>query len=157
MPLDVVGRMWREHCARNGYDYNEHVNLCLAFEEKGRLPAAFMLFPPISKNPDIWTDIARMRVLNSEQEKRNEEKHVCPLELDIVERLINRYSNPGEVILDPFAGIFTVPYLAVKKGRIGWGVELSRDYWRCGVGYCEMAENERNVPTLFDLEKVARL
>ena len=90
-------------------------------------------------------------VLNSEQEKRNEDKHVCPLQLDIVNRLINRYSNRGEIVLDPFAGIFTVPYCALHLGRKGWGIELAKEYWRCGVGYCEQAERERHMPTLFDL------
>jgi DNA modification methylase len=153
MPMDAIGRLWREHCMENGYDYNEHIEIGLSLEERGKLPASFMLFPPISKHPDIWTDIARMRVLNSEQSKRNQENHVCPLQLDIVERLIRRYSNPGEIVFDPFAGISTVPYMAIKMGRIGWGTELSEEYWRCGVGYCEQAEAEQSVPTLFDWAK----
>jgi len=111
------------------------------------------LFPPISNHPGVWTDIARMRVLNSEQSRRNQENHVCPLQIDIVDRLIGRYSNPGEIVLDPFAGIFTVPYCAIHAGRIGWGIELSHDYWRCGTGYCEQAEREHNMPTLFDLQR----
>ncbi len=92
-----------------------------------------------------------MRTLNSDQERNRADKHVCPLQLDIVERLITRYSNPGEIVMDPFAGIFTVPYVAEKLGRIGWGIELAKDYWQCGVGYCEQAERERLMPTLFDL------
>lgn len=151
MPHDAVARLWKEHSRSHGYDYNEHVKIGLKLEAKGYLPASFMLFPPVSLNPDVWTDIARMRVLNSEQSKRGEEKHVCPLQLDIVERLINRYTNPGEIVLDPFAGIGTVPYSAVKMDRIGWGIELCEEYWRCASGYCEMAEAERNVPTLFDM------
>lgn len=153
VPPDAISRIWREHCRKFGYDYQEHVDICRDLEGKGKLPASFMLFPPVSKNPDIWTDIARMRVLNSEQSKRNQEHHVCPLQLDIVERLINRYSNPGEIVFDPFAGIYTVPYMAVKMGRIGWGTELNQEYWRCGVGYCEQAEAEQNVPTLFDIAR----
>ena len=153
MPMDAMGRLWREHCRSHVYDYNEHVNIAKGLEQLGRLPATFMLFPPISNNPSIWTDIARMRVLNSEQEKRNEEKHVCPLQLDIVDRLINRYSNPGEIVFDPFAGIGTVPYRAVHLGRIGWGCELSEDYWHCMVGYCEQAELQHDAPTLFDIQE----
>jgi len=151
MPMDAIGRAWREHCARYGYDHAEHVQVAKELEKHGKLPASFMLFPPIAKNHAVWSDIVRMRVLNSEQSKRNEENHVCPLQIDVVERLITRFSNPGEVVLDPFAGIFTVPYLAVKMGRIGKGIELSEDYWRSGVGYCEQAEAEHSVPTLFDL------
>lgn len=74
----------------------------------------------------------------------------CPLPLDIVERLIVRYSNPDEVIFDPFAGLFTVPYMAVKLGRRGWGNELNPLYWENGVKYCRDAEMQRSMPTLFD-------
>ena len=83
--------------------------------------------------------------------RRRQQMHVCPLQLDIVERLINRYSNPGDLVADPFAGLFTVPYLAVKMGRKGKGVELNPDYFRDGVGYCETADAEQSAPTLFDL------
>ena len=76
--------------------------------------------------------------------------HVCPLQIDIVERIINRYSNTGDVVFDPFAGLFTVPYMAVKMGRYGWGTELNTDYFCDGVGYLQSAEAERDVPTLFD-------
>lgn len=152
MPLDAILHMWREHCRTHVYDYKEHVEIGLELEKRGKLPASFMLFPPVSLHPDIWTDISRMRVLNSEQKKRNAENHVCPLQIDIVDRLINRYSNPGDIVLDPFAGIFTVPYRAIHLGRKGWGVELNDEYWRCGVGYCEMAEQQHNAPTLFDMQ-----
>jgi DNA-directed RNA polymerase subunit RPC12/RpoP len=152
MSMESILALWREHATKHFYDYNEHVSVGRELEQRGKLPASFMLFPPVSLNPDIWTDIARMRVLNSEQGKRNAENHVCPLQLDIVDRLINRYSNPGEIVLDPFAGIFTVPYRAVHLGRIGWGIELSEEYWRCGVGYCEQAELQRDAPTLFDMQ-----
>jgi len=152
MPMDAIGRLWREHAKTHGYDWNEHVQVAKELEDRGRLPSSFMLFSPISNHPGIWTDIARMRVLNSEQSRRNEEHHVCPLQLDIVNRLVGRYSNPGEIVLDPFSGIGTVPYCAIHLGRIGWGIELSHDYWKSGVGYCEQAEREHTMPTLFDLK-----
>lgn len=153
MQMEDVRRLWIEHSKKNGYQWQEHVAIAKELEEKDYLPAAFMLFPPVSNHPGIWTDIVRMRVLNSEQSRRNQENHVCPLQLDIVNRLIGRYSNPGEIVLDPFAGISTVPYCAVHLGRIGWGIELSHDYWRCGVGYCEQAEREHQMPTLFDMQR----
>ena len=76
--------------------------------------------------------------------------HVCPLQLDIVERVINRYSNKGDVVFDPFGGLMTVPMSAVKMGRYGYGCELNADYFRDGVGYLQQAENEIEAPTLFD-------
>lgn len=76
----------------------------------------------------------------------------CPLPLDIVERCIVRYSNPDEVIYDPFAGLHTVPYMAIKLGRQGLGCELNSLYWQNGVAYCRQVELERSMPTLFDQE-----
>lgn len=77
--------------------------------------------------------------------------HVCPLQLDIVERIINRYSNVNDVVYDPFGGLMTVPMTAVKMGRYGKGCELNPDYFRDGVGYLQAAEDEMETPTLFDM------
>jgi hypothetical protein len=151
MNTDNLRRLWLAHSLSGGYSHEEHVALAKALEEIGSLPASFMLFAPISRNKDIWTDIARMRTLNMEQSRRNQDLHVCPLQLDVVKRLITRYTNEGETVFDPFAGIFTVPYQAIHMGRFGRGVELLDEYWRCGVGYCEMAERECYSPSLFDL------
>jgi DNA modification methylase len=156
LPHDTILELWRERCRRGGYDYREHVEIGRELEKMGKLPASFMLFPPVSTHPDIWTDIARMRTLNSEQTRRNEEQHVCPLQLDIIDRLIERYSNPGELVFDPFMGIGSTGYVAVKKGRRAIGTELNAEYWRCSVGYLEMAENEVAAPTLFDVERFTR-
>ena len=76
--------------------------------------------------------------------------HVCPLQLDIVERIIDRYSNKGDLVYDPFGGLMTVPMTAVKMKRRGYGIELNPDYFRDGVGYLQAAEAERTMPTLFD-------
>lgn len=59
-------------------------------------------------------------------------------------------------MLDPFAGIFSVPYQALHMKRRAIGIELNAEYWRCGVGYCEMADREANAPTLFDLPQVVQ-
>ena len=83
-------------------------------------------------------------------EKGCKQLHVCPLQLDIVERIINRYSNKGDVVLDPFSGIETAPMTAIKMGRYGYGIELNADYYRDGLGYMEAAEREIEQPTLFD-------
>lgn len=148
---ESIIRIWKEHAKKQGYNYQEHVDVSEALDKRGKLPASFMLFPPVSNHPEIWSDIVRMRTLNSDQSRRGEEKHVCPLQLDIVKRLIERFTNPGEIVCDPFLGIGTVAYQAIHMQRIGWGVELSQEYWRCAVGYCEQAEAQRCAPTLFDL------
>lgn len=151
LPLEQVKKLWTRHCKADVYSHEQHAELAQALEDMGALPSAFMLFPPISKHPDVWTDITRMRTLNSEQSKRAQEKHVCPLQLDIIKRLITRYTNPGEIVMDPFLGIGSTAWQAVKMGRHGWGIELNREYWRNATGYCEAAENEVSVPTLFDM------
>ena len=109
-----------------------------------------MVCAPASWDDSVWDDIARMKTLNTEQSRRRQQMHVCPLQLDTVERLINRYSNKGDRVLDFFGGIMTVPYMAVKMGRYGVGIELNSDYFRDGVAYCKQADMERSVPTLFD-------
>ena len=88
--------------------------------------------------------------LNMNQARRRVEKHVCPLPLDIVERLIVRYSNPDEIIFDPFGGLGTTAFVAIRLNRIGYTVELNPLYWENGVKYCRDAEVERSTPTLFD-------
>ena len=75
----------------------------------------------------------------------------CPLQFDIVDRLIERYSNEGELIFDPFGGIGSVPYRAILKGRRGAMTELSGQYFLDGVHYLHMAEEKVTTPQLFDL------
>jgi DNA modification methylase len=151
MPLDVVRRLWREYSSNGVYNLKEHEALCQALLERGTLPTGWMLFAPVSRSPWIWSDIERIRTLNSEQARRAQEQHVCPLQLDIIERLIRRYSMKGEIVFDPFAGIGSVPYQAIRMERKGWGCELNQGYWKMAVGYCERAAANESVPTLFDL------
>ena len=63
--------------------------------------------------------------------------------LDMIERCIQLWSNPGDVILDPFAGLFTVVMKAIEMGRCGYGVELNKEYFDAGLKYCQMAEKGR--------------
>jgi len=137
------------------YDYQAHVDLGEALDthDDGNigLPATFMLLAPGSPHPDVWHDVQRMRTLNTEQARRNQVMHVCPLQYDIVDRLIERYSNPGDLIFDPFAGLGTVPLRALHLGRRGRGVELNPDYFVDSVRYLQAEESRVALPTLFDL------
>lgn len=150
IPVDNLQAVYRKYSRENVYSYEEHVALAKRLDENGKLPASFMVVAPGSWNMDVWDDINRMRTLNTSQSRKRAQMHVCPLQLDIVERLINRYSNPGDVVLDPFGGLMTVPLVAVQKERYGIGIELSADYFRDGVGYLQTAEMQRGEPTLFD-------
>ena len=151
VPVSRLQSVYRKYSRENVYSYEEHVKLAEALDRDGRLPSTFMVVAPGSWDESVWDDINRMRTLNTSQSSRRQQMHVCPLQLDIVERLIERYSSPGELVADPFAGLFTVPYMALKMGRKGKGVELNPDYFRDGVGYCEAADAEQAAPTLFDL------
>jgi len=79
----------------------------------------------------VWFDIDRTNVMNSWRDGKNEkdEKHICPLQLDVIERLIAMYSNKNEKVLTPFMGIGSEVYQAVKMGRYGVGIELKESYF----------------------------
>lgn len=150
-----VYNWYRDWSKEHPYDYHQHV----AFNEAmgDRLPAKFMLMPPQAPEgyeESVWTDVLFMRTLNMSQARRRVEKHICPLPLDIVERLIVRYSNPDELILDPFMGIGTTGYMALKLGRRAIGTELNPVYFDASLRYFNEAETERLAPTLFDLDEL---
>lgn len=152
--IGTIRAFYRQFAKEHIYNYVEHVKFAEGLEAAGKLPKDFMAIDPVSHKDHIWDDVTRMRTLNSRQSQKNLRMHVCPLQLDIVERLITRYSNKGDVVFDPFGGIGTVPYCAVKLGRKGLSTELNFDYWRDGLAYLREAESEVTSPTLFDLMDV---
>jgi len=79
----------------------------------------------------VWMDIQRTNVLNNYKGARDEkdEKHICPLQLDIIERCIALWSNKGETIFTPFMGIGSEVFQSVKMGRKGIGIELKESYF----------------------------
>lgn len=151
IPHDVMFKLYREYSLENVYDFEHHVTIGEALEVSGKLPTGFMLLPPQSWHPDVWTDIARMRTLNAQQYSKGQEMHLCPLQFDIVDRAIIQYSMEGETIFDPFGGIMTVPYCAMKLKRKAIASELNPRYFLDGAGYCKAADEEQNMPGLFDL------
>lgn len=151
VPVKNLQKVYREHSRNTVYDYKEHVELAESLDKQKRLPSSFMVVAPGSWSDDVWDDVNRMKTLNTTQSQKNRVQHVCPLQIDIVERVINRYSNEGETVYDPFAGLFTVPMTAIKMNREGYGCELNADYFRDGVAYCKEADAGRDMPTLFDL------
>jgi hypothetical protein len=146
-----LARVFGKTSAERVYDYEAHVTIGESLERKGSLPATFMCFAPGATDPNTWHDVNRMRTLNGAQHAANRELHICPLQFDIVDRLIERYSNPGDLIFDPFGGLMTVPYRAILKGRRGAATELAAPYFLDGVRYLQMAEEQVSTPQLFDL------
>lgn len=147
---EEIGRLYQKYSLENVYDHEHHVALGEALDKRGALPATFMTLAPGSHDPDVWHDVNRMRTLNGDQSQRGLEQHICPLQFDIVDRIIRRYTNEGEVVYDPFAGIMTVPYRAIKLHRYGRGCELKVEYFRDGLRYLRAAEAKANMPSLFD-------
>lgn len=136
--LFVTGR-------RNALDLAPAVNdYVLIFQRPGEAPPVKALIG--DDNPDgwvttdewirwargVWDDIRETDVLEGWQSGRDDddEKHVCPLQLEVARRPIKLYTNPGALVCDPFAGIGTVPYVAREQGRRAIGFELKESYHR---------------------------
>lgn len=78
----------------------------------------------------VWMDIRQSNTLQRKAARDDkDEKHICPLQLDVIERGIDLWTNPGDIVLDPFAGIGSAPYQAITMGRRGMGVELKESYF----------------------------
>jgi hypothetical protein len=145
-----LAKLYTDYSLRNVYDYEFHIKIGEELEAMGALPSTFMSLAPGSYDDGVWHDINRMLTLNGDQTKRATEKHICPLQFDIVDRLIERYSNEGDLIYDPFCGLGTVPYRAILKGRTGGGSELNPAYFLDQVHYLRSAEKQFSMPSLFD-------
>lgn len=176
VPHERIFKMFRKFSREEVYNFEHHVKLSESLETcqecnhvhigseackqqgctcrgQGRLPVTFMLFQPQSWSDEIWTDITRMRTLNLEQYNKGQEFHLCPMQFDLADRAITRYTMPGETVYDPFSGIGTVPLRAVLLNRKGMGCELSPTYFRDAAYYLDEAERKLSIPTLFDLHE----
>lgn len=141
-------KLWKELEFSGRYDYHRHAQICELLDKVGKLPSGFMCLPPQSNHEDIWDDVARMRTLNSAQVTLKTVKHICPLQLDIIERCIERYSNPGELVVDPFAGIASTGVEAVRMGRKAFLCELNPPYWKDGQLHLRGVEAKAKTLTL---------
>ena len=151
LPAKAIYRIWKKYNLDRIYDFEHHVRIAEGLEERGMLPSDFMLLPPHSRHDDVWTDVTRMLSMNTLQAQAGRELHLCPLQFDIVDRAIARYSEPGETVLDPFGGLMTVPYRALRLGRKGIGIELNPAYFLDGCKYLEAEARRMAMPSLFDL------
>jgi hypothetical protein len=98
----------------------------------------------------VWMDIDYGNTLNARQGREDkDEKHICPLQLDTIERLIILYSNKGDTVLTPFAGIGSEVYQAVKLGRKGIGFELKRSYFLEAANNIHAAEISKTQLEMF--------
>ena len=99
----------------------------------------------------IWWNIRESDTLNYQTAKEDaDERHICPLQLPFIDRCVRLWSNPGETVLSPFAGIGSEGVMSVKRGRRFIGCELKPSYWASGVKNLTRAEYEAQMPTLLD-------
>ncbi len=151
---DVIFKEYKRFSLEEIYDFDFNVRIAETLELNGKLPSGFMLLQPQSWSEEVWTDITRMLTLNGSQWSKGKEMHLCPMQFDIADRVIEQMSNPGDIVLDPFGGLMTVPYRAIMKGRYGIGIELNGQYFIDGASYCRGAEQNINMPSLFDFENI---
>ena len=99
----------------------------------------------------VWYGSKETNTLNTGVARDDaDERHICPLQLDLIDRCIRLWSNRGETVLSPFAGIGSEGFEAVRLGRRFVGCELKPSYWRTAVTNLERAEHEASLPTLLD-------
>ena len=103
--------------------------------------------------PPVWNDINQSNTLNRMFSDEESEKHIAPLQLDVIERIVNLYSNPDDTVFTPFMGIGSEVYQSVKMGRKAIGIELKDSYFEQAVKNMQSLEQEKAQMTLFDFLK----
>ncbi len=89
--------------------------------------------------------------LNANQANKKKEKHICPLQLDIIKRCVFRFSNEGESVFDPFGGLLSTSYISSEMNRKSRCHELNTQYFYDGLYHLKAQEYKLSVPTLFDI------
>jgi len=91
----------------------------------------------------VWMDIKQSDTLQKKSARdEKDERHICPLQLEVIKRCIELWTNPNDIVFDPFAGIGSSPYVAVRLGRRGMGIELKNSYYNQAANNLEMATKE---------------
>lgn len=153
--IDKLQAWWKRFNKSTVYDYQEHVKLLQSLDQAGKLSRTFTTLPMQSNTDFIWNDVNRMHGLNLEQSRRKQQNHICPLPFDEADRLIQFYSNPGDLVADPFGGIGTTGVRSIKWGRRAFLTELNAIYAKSAAMYMREEEQKAAIPTLFDLIETA--
>lgn len=99
-----------------------------------------------------WFDVRETNTLNTAVARESaDERHICPLQLDLIERVLRLWSNRGELVLSPFGGIGSEGVVSIQQGRRFVGCELKPSYWRTAVANLRRAENDARAGTLFEV------
>ena len=98
----------------------------------------------------VWMDIRQTNVLNAKVARdAHDEKHICPLQLDVIEKSLELWTNKDDLVFDPFAGIGSTGYISIKTGRRFKGIELKKQYFEQATKYIMSAENQNRQLSLF--------
>jgi hypothetical protein len=98
----------------------------------------------------VWLDINQSNTLQKESAREEEdERHICPLQLDVIERAVQLWTNPNDIVLSPFAGIGSEGYRALEMNRRFVGIELKESYYRVAVKNLQSAASKIEQETLF--------
>jgi DNA modification methylase len=93
----------------------------------------------------VWFDINPSKTLQKESAREDkDERHICPLQLEVIERAVELWTNPNDTILSPFAGIGSEGFVALQKGRKFVGVELKESYYKQALANLKRAEQEQS-------------
>lgn len=97
----------------------------------------------------VWMDIKQNDTLNGRiAREKEDERHICPLQLEIIKRCIELWTNPGDIVFDPFTGIGSSLYVALRMGRRAIGSELKESYFKVAINNCKIALNEPQIKDL---------
>lgn len=141
-----IARKWLDHMRRNGLATgvpdDEALKALIPFVE-------FDVYEWQKLASPVWMNIQQGNVLNNYRKAKgpDDEKHVCPLQLDVIENCLRLYSKPGDVVMDPFNGIGSSGYMAIKMMRKYIGFELKPEY--AAIADRNLQEAEKSVGDLF--------
>ncbi len=94
----------------------------------------------------VWMDIRQSNTLQRKSARdEKDERHICPLQLQVIQRCLELWTAPGDIVLDPFAGIGSTDYVALRMRRRAIGIELKESYYKQAVKNCNMALTEEPI------------
>jgi DNA modification methylase len=104
----------------------------------------------------VWMDINPSETLQFRSAREhNDERHICPLQLEVIRRVLKLWTNPGDLVLSPFAGIGSEGYCALQAGRRFVGAELKRSYWEQAKRNLERARSDQGLLLLTEQDEEA--
>ena len=145
----VIFRKWGEKEAENE-PIKHYKTVESAKEDNGSVEQVMNLETWQRYASPVWFDVKRTDVLNAKLSKdEHDEKHICPLQLEVIKRAVELWTNPNDIVFTPFLGIGSEVYQSLKMGRRGVGIELKESYFNQAVQNCKSVEESFKQTSLF--------